>query len=41
LRGARFAHKKIRTGTLDDLPRPALAPRAIVDKLMAHIGSTP
>ena len=39
--GARFAHMKIRTGTLNDLPRPALAPPAALDRLMAHIGGAP
>ena len=39
--GARFAHMKIRTGTLGDLPRPALAPPAVLDRLMTHIGSAP
>lgn len=37
--GARFAHVKIRTGTSDGLPRPALKPPAVLERLMSHIGS--
>ncbi len=40
-RGPRFVHMKIRTGTLDDLPRPAITPAAVLDRLMRHIGSKP
>ncbi len=36
---ARLAQVKIRTGTLKDLPRPALAPIEVLDRLMAHIGT--
>ena len=39
--GARFAHVKIGTGTLAHLPRPAIAPPAVLDRLMAHIGAAP
>ena len=34
-----FCHVKIRTGTLPDLPRPAVAPSEVVRRLMSHIGS--
>ena len=34
-----FCHVKIRTGTLADLPRPALAPSEVVRRLMSHIGA--
>jgi len=34
-----FCHIKIRTGTLPDLPRPAVAPSEVVRRLMSHIGS--
>lgn len=37
--GPRFAHLKIRTGTLDSLPRPAIRPPDALRRLMAHIGS--
>jgi phosphonopyruvate decarboxylase len=37
--GASFAHIKIRTGTLNNLPRPALEPSAVLDRLMSHIGT--
>jgi phosphonopyruvate decarboxylase len=36
--GAAFAHMKIRAGTLPGLPRPALEPPAILDRLRDHIG---
>ena len=34
-----FAHLKIRSGTLDNLPRPNLSPEAVVQRLMTHIDS--
>jgi phosphonopyruvate decarboxylase len=37
---ARLAQIKIRTGTREDLPRPALSPTQVLDRLMAHIGTT-
>jgi phosphonopyruvate decarboxylase len=37
--GPCFAHMKIRTGTLEKLPRPALEPPAVLDRLMTHIGN--
>ncbi|MDZ7735845.1 MAG: phosphonopyruvate decarboxylase [Gammaproteobacteria bacterium] len=37
--GPRFAHLKIRSGTLADLPRPAITPPDILRRLMQHIGS--
>ncbi len=36
----KFAHLKIRSGTLDNLPRPNLAPEAVLQRLMTHIGSS-
>ena len=36
---ARLAQIKIRTGTQEDLPRPALSPTQVLDRLMAHIGT--
>ncbi len=35
----RLGHLKIRTGTLDPLPRPAVTPPEVVERLMAHIGT--
>jgi phosphonopyruvate decarboxylase len=35
----RLAQIKIRTGTREDLPRPALSPPQVLDRLMAHIGT--
>jgi phosphonopyruvate decarboxylase len=37
--GPRFAHLKIRTGTLPDLPRPSISPADAVRRLMSHIGT--
>lgn len=37
--GARFGHLKIRPGTMENLPRPALAPPHVLRRLMAHIGT--
>ena len=36
---ARLAQIKTRTGTREDLPRPALSPTQVLDRLMAHIGT--
>ncbi|MCI0400203.1 MAG: phosphonopyruvate decarboxylase [Gammaproteobacteria bacterium] len=36
--GPRFGHLKIQTGTRPNLPRPALTPEAICQRLMQHIG---
>ena len=36
---ARLAQIKIRTGTREDLPRPALSPIRVLDRLVAHIGT--
>lgn len=36
----KFAHLKIRPGTLKNLPRPSLSPSAVLQRLMTHIGST-
>jgi phosphonopyruvate decarboxylase len=41
VRGPRFAHLKITTGTLDDLPRPKVTPVEVLRRLMAHIGNRP
>ena len=35
----KLAHLKIRPGTLDNLPRPNLAPEAVLQRLMTHIGA--
>ena len=35
----KFAHLKIRPGTLKNLPRPNFPPEAVVQSLMTHIGS--
>lgn len=40
-RGPVFAHLRIRPGTPTDLPRPALDPQAVKERLMAHIGDPP
>lgn len=37
--GPRFMHMKIRTGAIDPLPRPAMKPPQVLDRLMAHIGT--
>ncbi|MEQ8231546.1 MAG: phosphonopyruvate decarboxylase [Gammaproteobacteria bacterium] len=37
--GPRFAHLKIAPGTLEDLPRPAIAPAEVAVRLMRHIGA--
>jgi len=39
-RGPRLAHIKIRTGTVADLPRPAVTPPDVLRRLMAHIGTS-
>ena len=38
-RGPLFAHLKITAGTIDNLPRPKIAPPEVVRRLMAHIGT--
>ena len=37
--GASFMHLKIKTGTIEDLPRPQIAPPQVLARLMSHIGS--
>jgi phosphonopyruvate decarboxylase len=37
--GPILGHMKIKTGTLPDLPRPAVTPEQVAHRLMAHIGS--
>ena len=39
--GTGFLHMKIGTGTIANLPRPAIAPPAVLDRLMEHIGPPP
>ena len=38
--GPRFGHMKIRTGTLENLPRPETKPADVLRRLMQHIGSS-
>lgn len=38
--GPRFGHLKIRTGTVENLPRPDVKPADVLRRLMQHIGST-
>lgn len=35
--GPRFVHMKITTGTIDDLPRPAITPAAVLERLLEQI----
>lgn len=37
--GPALGHIKIRTGTLDGLPRPSVTPEQVARRLMAHIGT--
>lgn len=37
--GPRFGHLKIRTGTIENLPRPDVKPAEVLRRLMEHIGS--
>ena len=37
--GPRFLHLKIRPGTIADLPRPAITPVHVLERLKRHIGS--
>lgn len=37
--GPRFAHLKIKPGTIDNLPRPDDTPERVLNRLMQHIGS--
>ena len=37
--GPILGHLKIKTGTLPDLPRPAVTPEQVARRLMAHIGT--
>jgi phosphonopyruvate decarboxylase len=39
--GPRFGCLKIRTGTMQDLPRPTLSPAEVRARFMAHIGTAP
>ncbi|MFO1436031.1 MAG: phosphonopyruvate decarboxylase [Gammaproteobacteria bacterium] len=38
--GPKFAHLKIATGTIEDLPRPKVTPPEVLRRLMTHIGSS-
>ncbi|NKB38644.1 MAG: phosphonopyruvate decarboxylase [Gammaproteobacteria bacterium] len=38
--GPRFAHLKIKAGTIQDLPRPNVTPETVLRRLMQHIGSS-
>ena len=38
--GPRFAHIRIRPGTIDKLPRPDVSPAEVVRRLMNQIGSS-
>ena len=38
--GPRFAHLKIKPGTIDKLPRPDTTPDEVLRRLMRHIGTT-
>jgi len=38
-RGPKFAHLKIATGTIENLPRPKASPPEVLRRLMAHIGT--
>jgi len=38
--GAGFLHLKIRTGTIDDLPRPSVAPAAVLERLTECINKS-
>ncbi len=37
--GPQFGHLKIRPGTIDSLPRPDIAPKQVLQRLMYHINS--
>jgi phosphonopyruvate decarboxylase len=38
--GPRFGHLKIKTGTMENLPRPDIKPADVLRRLMQHIGSS-
>lgn len=40
VQGPRFGHLKIKTGTMENLPRPDIKPADVLRRLMQHIGST-
>jgi len=40
MQGPRFAHLKIRTGTINELPRPKVTPPEVLRRLMHHIGTS-
>ena len=40
INGPRFGHLKIKTGTLDNLPRPDVKPADVLRRLMQHIGTS-
>jgi phosphonopyruvate decarboxylase len=37
--GPRFGHLRIRPGTMENLPRPGMAPAQVLRRLMTHIGA--
>jgi phosphonopyruvate decarboxylase len=39
INGPHFAHLKIKTGTMENLPRPSITPADVLRRLMQHIGS--
>ncbi|MFT4561212.1 MAG: phosphonopyruvate decarboxylase [Gammaproteobacteria bacterium] len=38
--GPQFLHLKIKTGTIENLPRPSITPVAVFERLKRHIGQT-
>lgn len=38
--GPKFAHLKIRSGTIENLPRPDVTPEQVLSRLMHHIGTS-
>ena len=38
--GPQFLHLKIKTGTLENLPRPSITPAAVLERLKQHIGQS-
>ncbi len=40
INGPRFGHLKIKTGTMENLPRPNITPADVLRRLMQHIGSS-
>jgi phosphonopyruvate decarboxylase len=38
--GPQFLHLKIKTGTIENLPRPSITPAAVLERLKQHIGQS-